>query len=264
MARTGGLPVQPCQDGDVGIGVRRDGNASAESNWYRVMGVMGSIQARFAKGAVRFIAERILAFHIEVHGQENVPRDEPLIVVGAPHRNWPDGFLLLLAMPALPRMWLLASEHAFSKGWRRALLRLIGGVQPVSTTSPLNRDAITAALDILERGDRVGIFAEGWDHLTGPPREVGSLRRGVAFIAEHAECRVLPVALAGSKPLWRGKTLRVAIGAPMAPPPPTAHKIAQQAWNEQLRAVLQDLIPPDPPDLPVSQRRWPWLTDIFN
>lgn len=226
--------------------------------------VLGSLQARFVAGAVRFIAWWILAFQVEVSGREHVPPGEPLIVVGAPHRNWPDGFLLLLGLPVQPRLILLASANAFDRAWRRVLLRLVGGVQPVSTTSALNRETISAAIDVLRQGERLGIFAEGWDHLDAPPREIGPFRRGVAFIAQHSGCRVLPVAIAGSKLLWRGKTLRVAIGPPLAPPPLTAGKAAQQAWSDHLRAVLQDLLPPDPPEVPIVERRWPWLTDIFN
>jgi hypothetical protein len=75
---------------------------------------------------------------------------------------------------------------------------------------------------------------------------------------------VLPVALAGSKPLWRGKTLRVRIGIPLDPPPMDAGKAAQQTWSDALRASLQELIPPEPLEIPLERRRWPWLTDLFN
>ncbi|MCE3249992.1 MAG: hypothetical protein K0R41_3817, partial [Geminicoccaceae bacterium] len=102
------------------------------------------------------------------------------------------------------------------------------------------------------------------DHLEGPMREIGEFRRGVAFIAQQSGRRVLPVALAGAKPLWRGKTLRVHIGPPLNPPPADADRAAQQAWSDELRAILEGLIPPEPPAVPVERRRWPWLTDLFN
>jgi 1-acyl-sn-glycerol-3-phosphate acyltransferase len=213
---------------------------------------------------VRVIGERLFGFRIEVQGREHVPRGEPLLVAGGPHRNWVDGFLLIIALPAWPRLWFLASEFVVATWWKRLIVRLAGGFEPVSTSSALNREALTAALRVLERGERLATFPEGWDHLDASLTEMGELRRGVAFIAQQSRRRVLPLAIAGSKPLWRGKTLRVRIGPPLDPPSATAGKAEQQAWSDELRATLQDLIPPQPPTISVARRRWPWLTDAFN
>ena len=225
---------------------------------------MRVFQAHFTTSGVRFIGTRLFGFRIEVSGQENVPAAEPLIVAGGPHRNWVDGFLLLVALPPEPRVTFLASENVSDRWWRRALVRVAGGFEPVSTMSTLNREALAAALLVLKRGDRLGVFPEGWDHLDGPMREIGEFRRGLAFIAQQSGRRVLPVALAGSKPLWRGKTLRVAIGTPLNPPPMNVGKAVQQTWSDELRVILQDLIPPEPPEVPLERRRWPWLTELFN
>ena len=84
---------------------------------------------------------------------------------------------------------------------------------PVSTRGQLNRDGLELALGILERGNRVGIFPEGWG--AKPDPEIMPLKRGVAFISQHSGRRVLPVALAGTTDLWRGKTLRVRIAPPL-------------------------------------------------
>jgi 1-acyl-sn-glycerol-3-phosphate acyltransferase len=232
--------------------------AARRSGWIQVL------QTHFTTSGVRFIGTRLFGFRIEVSGRENVPVGQPLIVAGGPHRNWVDGFLLLVALPPQPRLVFLASENVSDRWWKRVLVRLAGGFEPVSTTSVLNRDALEAALLVLTRGDRLGIFPEGWDHLDGPLREIGPFRRGLAFVAQQSGRCVLPVALAGSKPLWRGKTLRVRIGTPLDPPPMDARKMAQQTWSDELRATLQELIPPEPPEIPLRQRRWTWLTDLFN
>jgi len=223
-----------------------------------------AFQARLTTSVVRFIGTRLFGFHIEVSGRENVPAGEPLIVAGGPHRNWVDGFLLLIALPPEPRVVFLASEHVSDRWWKRVLVRVAGGFEPVSATSALNREALAATVLVLKRGERLGVFPEGWDHLDGPMREIGEFRRGLAYIARQSGLPVLPVALAGSKPLWRGKTLRVRIGRPLEPPAADARRTEQQAWSDELRAALQDLIPPEPPEVPLDQRRWPWLTDLFN
>jgi 1-acyl-sn-glycerol-3-phosphate acyltransferase len=244
--------------------VKRLGALRVTSMRQRLSEPIQAFQAHFTTSGVRFIGTRLFGFRIEVSGREHVPAGEPLIVAGGPHRNWVDGFLLLVALPPQPRVVFLASEHVSDRWWKRALVRLAGGFEPVSTTSVLNREVLAAALLVLARGDRLGVFPEGWDHLEGPMREIGDFRRGLAFIAQQSGRCVLPVALAGSKPLWRGKTLHVRIGAPLDPPPMDAGKVAQQTWSDELRATLQELIPPEPPEIPLERRRWPWLTDLFN
>ncbi len=236
--------------------------ATAIAAW--LLGPARTAQAQFVRRGVRFIGTRLFGFRIEVSGREHVPAGEPLLVAGGPHRNWVDGFLLLIALPPAPRVIFLASENVSDRLWKRVILHLAGGFEPVSTTSTLNREVLAAAQHVLARGERLGIFPEGWDHLADPMREIGAFRRGIAFIAQHSGRRTLPVAISGAKPLWRGKTVRVRIGPPLDPPPVGAGKTAQQAWSDELRAVLHALIPPEPPAIPVAQRRWPWLTDLFN
>ncbi len=219
-----------------------------------------AIQTWIAMTGIRLVARYALRLRIEVTGREQIPRGEAMIVVGGPHRNWIDGFLMLYVMPNQPRMVFLGSENAQRIWWRRLVLWLTGAFQPVSTSSALNRDALEAGLHVLERGDRLGIFPEGWDHMSDPAREIGSLRRGVAFMAQHSQRRVLPISIAGTTELWRGKTLRMQIGAPIAPPLPESSKATQLTWSESLRATLQAQQPAEPPTLPLPERQWPWLT----
>jgi 1-acyl-sn-glycerol-3-phosphate acyltransferase len=219
-----------------------------------------AIQTWIAVTGIRLVARYALRLRIEVAGREQIPRGEAMIVVGGPHRNWIDGFLMLYVMPNLPRMVFLGSESAQRIWWRRLVLWLTGAFQPVSTTSALNREALEEGIHVLEGGERLGIFPEGWDHINDPAREIGDLRRGVAFLAQHSQCQVLPISLAGTTELWRGKTLRVRIGAPIAPPPPRSSKATQMTWSESLRATLQAQQPAEPPTRPLHEREWSWLT----
>lgn len=227
---------------------------------YFLLRAARAIQTWIAMTGIRLIARYVLRLRIEVTGRAHVPGEEALIVAGGPHRNWIDGFLMLYAMPNQPRMVFLGSESAQRSWWRHLVLWLTGAFQPVSTTSALNREALEAGIHVLERGERLGVFPEGWDHLEDPAREIGELRRGVAFMAQHSQCRVLPISLAGAAELWRGKTLRVQIGAPIAPPSPGSSKTTQLTWSESLRATLQALQPVEPPTRPLHDREWPWLT----
>ncbi|MGI9253041.1 MAG: lysophospholipid acyltransferase family protein [Thermomicrobiales bacterium] len=222
-------------------------------------------QAQVSHAGVGAIGRGLFRLRFEIEGREHVPPGEPLIVAGAPHRNWIDGFLLILALPAMPRIVFVASRNGlFNTQFKRVVLALFQGFAPVTETSVAHLEAIETALAVLKQGGRLGIFPEGGKHLEDPPESVGSVQRGVAFLAQQSGRRTLPVAIAGAKPLWRGKTLRVRVGAPIDPPPPDATKQEQQAWADALRQTLDGLIPPQPP-LPVDGRMpWPWLTTIFD
>jgi 1-acyl-sn-glycerol-3-phosphate acyltransferase len=219
-----------------------------------------AIQTWIAMTGIRLVARYIFRLRIEVTGRERIPRGEAMIVAGGPHRNWIDGFMMLYVMPNQPRMVFLGSENAQRIWWRRLVLWLTGAFQPVSTTSALNREALEEGARVLERGERLAIFPEGWDHMNDSAREIGDLRRGVAFMAQHSQRRVLPISFAGTNELWRGRTVRVQIGAPVAPPPPGSSKAAQLTWSESLRVTLQAQQPTEPPTIPFHEREWPWLT----
>ncbi|MFM9106020.1 MAG: lysophospholipid acyltransferase family protein [Chloroflexota bacterium] len=222
-------------------------------------------QARFCRAGIAFIGRRVFGFRFEIEGREMIPPGESLIVAGGPHRNWIDGFLLLLALPPEPRVIFLASRAGlFNTRFKRAVLAVSAGFAPVENGGMLNRDALETGLAVLERGGRLGIFPEGGRHLEDLPERMGEAQRGVAFLAMESGRRALPVAIAGGKPLWRGKTLRVRIGSPLDPPPPGSGKPEQQAWAAGLRDRLDDLIPPQPPIPADGRMPWPWLTTIFD
>jgi 1-acyl-sn-glycerol-3-phosphate acyltransferase len=218
-----------------------------------------ALQARRIKLWLTLVGKGFLQFNIEVEGLELVPRGEPLIVAAAPHRNWIDPFLILLVLPPLPRTYFLAAaDPAGNRRWKRLFIELAGGMVPVSTSGHLNRDGLELALGILERGNRVGIFPEGWG--SKPDPEIMPLKRGVAFISQHSGRRVLPVALAGTTDLWRGKTLRIRIAPPLDALPAGADRQEEQAYVDALRAVLQDAVPPQPPEPTDGRKLWRWLT----
>jgi 1-acyl-sn-glycerol-3-phosphate acyltransferase len=218
-----------------------------------------ALQARRIKLWLALVGKGLLRLNIEVEGLELVPRGEPLIVAAAPHRNWIDPFLILQALPPLPRTYFLAAaDTTGNRWWKRVLIDIAGGMVPVATKGQLNRDGLALALAILEHGNRVGIFPEGWGPKPDP--EIMPLKRGVAFISQHSGCRVLPVALAGTTELWRGKTLRIRIAPPVDALPTGANRHEEQTYVDGLRAVLQDILPPEPPEPADGKKPWRWLT----
>jgi 1-acyl-sn-glycerol-3-phosphate acyltransferase len=218
-----------------------------------------ALQARRIRLWLTLVGKGLLRFNIEVEGLELVPRGESLVIAAAPHRNWIDPFLILQILPPLPRTYFLAAaDTTGNRWWKRILIDLAGGMVPVATRGQLNRDGLQLALAILQRGNRVGIFPEGWGPKPDP--EILPLKRGVAFISQHSGCRVLPVALAGTSDLWRGKTLRVRIAPPVDALPPGANRHEEQTYVDSLRAVLHDLLPAEPAEPADGKKPWRWLT----
>ena len=220
-----------------------------------------ALQARRIKLWLALAGRGLFRFRIEVEGLEHIPQGESLIAAAAPHRNWSDPLLLLTVLPPLPRTYFLAAVGLpGDRRWKRLVLNIAGGMVPVATTGQLNREGLELALAILAHGNRVGIFPEGWG--AKPDPEVMPLRRGVAFLSAHSGRRVLPVALAGTTELWRGKTLRVRIAPPLPALEPGADRHAEQAYVDRLRAMLQEVAPAPPPEPADGQKRWRWLTHL--
>jgi 1-acyl-sn-glycerol-3-phosphate acyltransferase len=220
------------------------------------------LQARRIKLWLTLVGKGLLRLNIEVEGLELVPRAEPLIVAAAPHRNWIDPFLILQVLPPLPRTYFLAAaDTSGNRWWKRILIDLAGGMVPVTTTGQLNRNGLELTLSILECGNRVGIFPEGWGAKLDP--EIMPLKRGVAFISQHSGRRVLPVALAGTTDLWRGKTLRMRIASPLDALAPGASRYEEQSYVDSLRAVLQDVVPREPAEPLDGKKPWRWLTRVL-
>src|SRR5215218_10442389 len=221
--------------------------------------VWSALQARRIKLWLALVGKGLLRLNIEVEGLQLVPRGEPLIVAAAPHRNWIDPFLILLALPPLPRTYFLAAaDTSGNRWWKRLLIELAGGMVPVATRGQLNREGLELTLGILERGNRVGVFPEGWG--AKPDPEIMPLKRGVAFISRHSGRRVLPVALAGTTDLWRGKTLRMRIAPPLDALAPGASRHDEQTYVDTLRMVLHNALPAEPAEPSDGKKPWRWLT----
>jgi 1-acyl-sn-glycerol-3-phosphate acyltransferase len=221
-------------------------------------------QIKFTRGLLFLLGPGLFQLRLEFEGLELVPPDEPLIVAAAPHRNWIDPFLIVMALPSRPRIYFLGSgEGMFNRWWKRLIIRAVGGVVPVSTVGQLNREGLQMSLAILAASRNLGLMPEGWDQESQPPDQIAPIKRGVAFLAERSQRRVLPVGLAGTRELWRGKTLRLRVGAPLDPPPSDAPRAEEEAFAARLTAALRAALPPLPPEPADGKKPWRWLTRLL-
>jgi hypothetical protein len=99
---------------------RRPPEANA-SVLYRLLRVVG-----------RFVIFVVFRFRIRTSGQEHLPADGYLLVAAA-HRGWMDPFVVMHAIPAVPRAWFLGSgPSTFTTRWRERLIHRVGGLLPVA------------------------------------------------------------------------------------------------------------------------------------
>ncbi len=177
---------------------------------------------------------------VNLEGVENVPHGEPLIFAGN-HSSWLDGPLVVIEAPRTVRC--LVKSEMYTRIVGRMLL--FSGQIPIDRGRP-DRDALHTALDELSRGGAIGVFPEG----TRGSGEMAAVQHGIAYLAVHGRCRVLPVACLntaqalpkGARWPRRSVRVRVVFGKPFeveVPANPRSRR-ALAAVAEDIRVRLLD------------------------
>lgn len=222
----------------------------------------------------RWSMSAIAAIHVTVEGRENRPAGG-FIVACASHRSWVDGPLLMSEFIE-PRLWYIASAGAIFKfpGMEWAMRRF-GGMVPVYRGGVDIDVHVEAARAILDADAIFGIYPEGTR--TGDGERIAPFRRGVGLIGLRTGAVIVPVALGGTRTLYRGRRIGLRILPPTtalelagrneAPEPGTPAEL--DAARDAAEALARILAPhvaelatraEDPPDHP---RRWRWMSDLF-
>lgn len=173
---------------------------------------------------------------IIVEGEENIPRDGPLLVVSN-HISNVDPLLFGGFFPGT--LFAMAKRELF-RG--RLLGWFFGGcnVFPVDRGGS-DRRALRTALDLLAHGRRLLIFVEG--HRSRRPGMIPA-QPGTGFLARRSpEVPILPVAVWGTEGLRRRQAVHLRCGAPF-------HLGAEgreenQAAADEIAARVAALLPPE-------------------
>ncbi|NOY98462.1 MAG: 1-acyl-sn-glycerol-3-phosphate acyltransferase [Chloroflexi bacterium] len=151
---------------------------------------------------------------LEIVGQGNIPKAEPLLVVGN-HFSFADpvAFVRLFSWPL---EFVGGADMPHAPGAVKFIPALWGYYPLYRGTG--SRGALKAAEKVLVRGGKLGIFPEGgsWAEVLRPARP------GTAYLAARTGARLLPVGLVGLNdifPLRLGKRAKIAfrIGKPFGP-----------------------------------------------
>lgn len=173
------------------------------------------------------------------YGREHIPDQGP-VIIAANHTGLLDGPVVLSLCPRPSHFLVL--KQSFDD-------RLFGPILTFSGQIPIDqqqgdRAALSAALEVLRRGDVLGIFPEG-GRGRGDLAEAG---KGVAWLALQSGARVIPTAclgtrktgeLASSWPPLRSR-LVVDFGAPVDVriPQGVPGRVRLQQVTDQLRSAL--------------------------
>lgn len=130
-----------------------------------------------------------LIYRVRYVGKENIPREGKLIVCSN-HKSVVDPFLL--AMPFKRQIRFMAKSELFTDhGKLAAWILRKGGAFPVHRDKG-DAESVRTAIDILQDGGIVGIFAQGkcvFDNAPFKPKA------GVALVASRTTAPILPCSI---------------------------------------------------------------------
>jgi len=255
------------------------GGASEGLDWLgRQPESKASFLYRVVRLFVRFVCFGLFRFKIATSGQEHIPAGGYLLVAAA-HRGWMDPFVVMHALPAEPRCWILGSAPStFTAPWREILAKRIGGLLPVWRGGVGIEPHVASARAVLANGGVFVQMPEGT--VSGPPGRLGAMRTGWAIIAMRTEAPVLPLAMAGTEELYLGRRMasrilpvtsaRALAGFEPGRPFPRPGSREELELARRLTDRLAELLGPtveqlypatvDPPDHPRRfRRRLTWL-----
>ena len=227
--------------------------------------------------AGRFIGQHFAGLRWSVEGAGQLPVGGGYILACALHRSWIDAPLLVGVMPLEPRIWYIGSgPAAFRTWWSEWLLRLVGGILPVYRGGTDVDVHVDAAQAVLDAGAIFGIFPEG--SRRGDPFTPEPFRRGIGLIGLRTGAPIVPVVLAGTSELYRGRRIVVRIlpqttalqlaGLDAVPAPGSPGELAAA---REATAALQALMAPEIAalaracdDPPTTARPLRWLTHLVR
>jgi 1-acyl-sn-glycerol-3-phosphate acyltransferase len=147
-----------------------------------------------------------LLWRVRAYGGENVPASGA-VIIACNHVSYLDPPIVGAFCPR--RIHYMAKRELFR-------IPLLGSVIRALGAYPVDREgsaasAIKRSVEILRRGEAVGIFPEGARNRMG----LIQARRGVALLAAHANAPVVPAAITGSSQAIRLARIKVLFGPPL-------------------------------------------------
>jgi 1-acyl-sn-glycerol-3-phosphate acyltransferase len=200
----------------------------------------------------------LLFFRVRVLGLENVPRRNVIACMN--HLGWAEGFMVLLFLPAEPRLYGLGlREVAILAPWRTRMINWLGIFIPLDPGKP--REALRTMEDVLNRGGSLVLAPEG--KLGDQEGKLYPLQHGAAHLSQTTGVPLLPVGATGTLELWLRKTLTLRIGKPIFLDEIDGDlRMRTRAMTARLEEEMRALLPGDDQH-PRHKPLRGWLTKLF-
>jgi 1-acyl-sn-glycerol-3-phosphate acyltransferase len=169
-----------------------------------------------------------LAFRIEVHGTENLPREGGVILCGN-HFTGHDPLVMGVAAPR--PVSFMAKAELFTIPVIGFLARSVGAF-PVKRGQP-DRGALKRAIEVLQSGGCFGIFPEGTRNRTGV---LAKAEPGTAYFAIKTGAPVVPVGITSTYKLF--SPVIVNFGKPVDLDPFRTGKLTSEALEAAGEAIM--------------------------
>jgi 1-acyl-sn-glycerol-3-phosphate acyltransferase len=196
---------------------------------------------------MRFIVGTYLVGLFELAGLENIPRTGPLII--CPNHEGTIDPPLVPAFVPRSDTWSMAKSEFFRTRIIAFIYRSYHSFPVVRHSA--DRAALRRAFDLLKAGHALVMYPEG------TRVESGGLAKpepGAGFIAQKAECPVLPVAVTGTreclpKGAWWPRRVRVTLtfGRPFLVLSKRADgsRISHEEASDAIMVAIAELLPPE-------------------
>jgi 1-acyl-sn-glycerol-3-phosphate acyltransferase len=204
---------------------------------------------RVLRGLLRRVTQVLFAglMDLEIAGQENLPKNGPLLVV-ANHFSFIDPVAMVRLAP-WPIEFIGGFRMPNAPAWT-ALIPKIWGYYPIYRGTA-SRDGLRAAEAVLAQGGVLGIFPEAgnWATVLRPARP------GAAFLASRTGAPILPMGFHGLIDVFprlrnrRRARVALRIGKPFGPFHATGRGRARRQQLEEIgheiMGRIAELIPPE-------------------
>jgi 1-acyl-sn-glycerol-3-phosphate acyltransferase len=194
----------------------------------------------FVRGLVNLLFT--LLTHRQVSGLENVPKQEPYLIV-TNHLSAFDPPLIMATLP-LPITVFAASTHR-SDFLIGELMNQLGAIWV--RRGEADRQALRTAIEALKAGHIVGVAPEGTRSKTGA-LQAGKV--GAAYLATRANVTLLPVVVTGTEMIaptlkrLRRPRVAVTIGEPFRLPASGHAGAAElEIYTDQIMRILAAMLP---------------------